>query len=159
MTEPNEGEQKVRRARAAKKERPPYTATSDIDQLFERMAGLAAPQKVDGAWAKAYKLKEESVIVLKWLGIATADGTVDKELWSKLRVPATRQATLAEVVSKAYAPIFGQIDPAQASKDDIHGALVTEYGMADTARYIRAFVKLCELRCDRFAGRRRWWGR
>lgn len=139
------GASKAARTRVAKMDRPPYTATGDIDQLLERMAGLAAPQKVDGAWARNYKLKEESIIVLKWLGVATAEGTVDKEVWAKLRVPASRQATLAVLVTKSYGPIFDQIDPAQASRNDIHGAMVTTYGMADTARYIRAFVRLCEL--------------
>jgi Family of unknown function (DUF5343) len=133
------------RTRAKKMDRPPYTATGDIDQLFERMAGLAAPQKVDGAWATNYKLAEESIIVLKWLGVAAADGTVDGAMWAKLRVPASHQATLAELVTKSYGPILDQIDPANAGKDDIHGAFVHKYGMADTARYIRAFIKLCGL--------------
>jgi hypothetical protein len=129
----------------AREAKPPYTATGDIDLLFERMAGLKAPPKVDGAWAKNYKLAEESVSALKWLGVAAADGTVDGELWAKLRVPASRQTTLADLVAKSYTAILDQIDADKASKDDIHGAFVAKYGMADTARYIRAFVKLCAL--------------
>jgi hypothetical protein len=133
----------VKRTRASRAiARPPDTAAGDIDQLFERIRTIAPPTVLNGPWAEGFGLSAAAATVLKWLGLVK-DGQVDAQLWGEIRVPKTRQDALSRLVREAYAPVFEQVEVAEATKDDLIGAFITEYKMGDPARYVRAFVTLC----------------
>jgi len=137
------GRAKVARRRAARMDRPPESATGDIDRVFERMRTLAPPAKIDQAWATSFTLPD-AVKILTFLGIAEEGKPVDTALWNRVRLPASREEALGELVREAYKPIFDQIaDVAEASREDIEGAFVNQYNLGDTGRYLRAFGAFC----------------
>jgi hypothetical protein len=127
---------------AAHPARPPEVAVADIDRLFERMRTIAPPLKVDLAWAKNFKLTD-ATIILNWLGLAKDSKVADPALWNRVRMPATRAASLADLVRASYAEIFDRVDVSEAAREDLESAFVNEYNLGDTRRYIRAFVTLC----------------
>jgi hypothetical protein len=133
---------RVRLKRAGLGPRPPEVAAGDIDKLFERMRTIAPPPKVDADWAKSFNLTD-ATIILNWLGLTKDGGVTDSGLWNRVRMPATRQASLSDLVRASYAKIFEQIDVSEATKEDLEGAFVNEYNLGDTGRYIRAFITFC----------------
>lgn len=135
---------KVRTRASRNIARPPFTAASDIDALFERIQRIAPPGRVDDAWARGFSLSEKVVNVLEWLGVVNKDGTVVAERWNRIRLPATRQETLSELVKSSYDAIFEQVEIAGASREDLDGAIVVKYGLGDSRRYLKAFATLCK---------------
>lgn len=133
---------KAQLSRAARMDRPPEAATGDIDRLFDRLRTLAPPTKVDQGWAKSFSLTD-AVKVLTWLGLVRDGKPTDPALWNRVRLLASRQDALGELVRESYKAIFNQIDVAEATREDIEGAFVNQYNLGDTSRYIRAFGALC----------------
>lgn len=124
-------------------ERPPITATSDIDAFFERMRTLAAPRRIDQAWARDFRLHKQVIPMLAWIGVTNSIGEPDHERWNDLRAPRTRATSLDGALRQSYDPIFRQIDLVSATRTDLEGAFISAYQMGDPARYVRAFVALC----------------
>jgi hypothetical protein len=136
-------EARVKGTRAARMQRPPEVAAADIDRLFERIRTIAPPAKVDAAWSRSFDLKD-ATIILSWLGLVKNGKVEDAALWNRVRMPATREDALADLVRTSYEKIFAEVDVAEASREDLEGAFVHEYNLGDTRRYIRAFAKLCK---------------
>jgi len=130
--------------------KPPYTSVSDVDAFFERIQNIGEPKppkKVDTAWVKNYDFEtaHPSAIpsMLRWLGVINDQGE-STGVWDKLRVDASRQATLEQMVRKAYKGIFDAVDVEKASGRDLRGAFVSVYSIGDSGRHIKCFLALCE---------------
>jgi hypothetical protein len=135
-------EPRIRRSRAPRQRRPPEAAVADIDRLFERLRGIAPPPRVDAEWARSFGLADAPTL-LTWLGLVQDGQVTDSGLWNRVRLPATRNDALRELVRVAYDGVFSQVDVSEASRDDLEGAFVNVYNLGDTRRYLRAFARLC----------------
>jgi hypothetical protein len=126
--------------------RPPYASAADLSKLFERMGTIADPGSVTTEWVVSYKLAaaqpEAIVSVLKWLGVVDAKGN-SSGVWNEIRVAATRQAKLEELVRTAYRDVFDRIDVAEASVEDLQGTFIQAYGSGDPGRHLTCFLALC----------------
>lgn len=132
-----------------KRKRPPYASVNDLEGFFQRMSNMQEPAKVDSEWVASYNLAtaqpQAIVSVLKWLKIVDNQGA-SLGVWDDVRIPASRQQKLAELVRAAYADIFDKIDDiSQASMDDLKGAFIQAYKGGDPRRVITCFLGLCNL--------------
>jgi hypothetical protein len=130
-----------------KRMRPPYASAGDLDTFFDRIAKMGAPVRIDQKWVKDYKLAAAQppaiVSVLKWLGIIDQNGKPTTRLWDEVRVPASRQAKLEELVRASYSEVFNAIDVSEASRDELEGTFIQVYQSGDPGRHVVCFVALC----------------
>jgi len=130
-----------------KRRRPPYASETDLDAFFGRIATVADPGKVDTAWVKSFgwaKAQPEAIVsVLKWLRIIDDKGK-SLGVWDEVRVVATRQAKLVDLIRSAYDGVFTRVDVAQATTQDLNGAFVQAYQSGDPRRHITCFLALCK---------------
>jgi hypothetical protein len=131
-----------------KQKRPPYASAADLHVLFNRIEKMRAPLVIDQKWVRDYKLAAAQpaaiVSVLKWLRVIDEKGNPASADWDEVRVPATRQKKLEELVRGSYSEVFDRIDVAEASRDELHGTFVQAYGSGDPGRPVVCFVALCK---------------
>jgi hypothetical protein len=129
-----------------KQQRPPYASAADLTKLFERIGTIGDPGNVDTKWVVSYKLAasqpEAIVSVLKWLKVIDHKGK-SLGVWNDVRVAASRQKKLAELVRAAYDAVFERIDVEQAGLEDLQGTFIQAYGSGDPARHVTCFLALC----------------
>lgn len=118
-----------------------------MDAFFERITRINEPTKaVDSTWVESFGFEtgHPSAIpsMLKWLKVIDEHG-ISTGVWKKLRVPATKEETLGELVRLAYAPIFESVDMESATTEDIGGAFLSAYSIGDARRHIICFLALC----------------
>lgn len=130
-----------------KRRRPPYATIAQIEALFERIGRMGDPGTVDKAWVENYKLAptqpQAIVALLRWLGVIDGDGK-SVGIWDDLRIPATRDAKLEELVRASYKEVFDLIDVSQATREDLEGTFIQAYKSGDPGRPVTCFIGLCK---------------
>lgn len=129
---------------------PPYGPVKGMLDGVALVERQTAPV-VDVALLKQHgiaRANEYKVLhALRFLGLIDADGrTTPESRLLRTRGPARTEA-LRRLVRRAYADLFSRLDPARASRDDIHNYFVTRHNLSrDLAGKAATFcLELCRL--------------
>jgi hypothetical protein len=130
-----------------KKVTPPYATPAGLEIFFDKIKTIK-PTTLTTKWAEDHELPFADAVVntMKFLGAVNRDGSLTPA-FSKLRLEGDPfQATLRQLVTVAYGPIFDQIDDISAVPETtLNNAFKSTYDVGSPGRYVRPFLKLCEL--------------